>query len=143
MHKSHTIIPKLLVVAALVFWSAGFGLHVVLPGPGTCQAGELTPIFPGYPEVFDINGSVLYIEKETIVVDDMSLALTPATTFHSQQGVVGWSAIPVESTVGLLLDEDRSVISVWLIEAGKVNNQETPASGTGRQYKLENGVWTN
>ena len=148
MSRLHKILHRLLMVSALFVCSAGFGINTVSPGLGVALAGELTPVHPGYPEVFDVSGSVEYMEGDTLVVNDASFFLLPSATYHSPNGIVGRSAISKGSKVGLLLTEDRGVESVWILETRKAyrdksKKKDTTLPGTGAPYKKEKGVWKN
>ncbi len=137
---------RVLLVTALLSCSSGFGIDTVSPGYGIAMAGELTPVYPGYPEVFDVSGSIEYLENDTLVINDASFFLSPSATYHSPNGPAGRSAISQGRSVGILLTEDNIIQSVWILETRNTNqfngeDRRNPERNT--PYKKENGVWKN
>jgi len=141
----HILHCKLTTV--LIFCSVWLGMNVFLIGLGGVRAGELKPLYPGYPEVFDQRGTLEIMRVDQLVVNDATLQLLPAVTYHTPKGSVGQSGIAIGSKVGLLLTEERGVKSVWFLEAGDPGTgQGMAAEGNSRKdtpLRLENGVWKN
>lgn len=138
---------RFFLIAVFVICSIWFGANTFFPGPVAVLAGELAPLYPGYPEVFDQEGVLQIIHQEQLVVSDATLHLLPAATFHvPKKGSVGQFAMPVGSRVGVILTKDKEVESVWFLAAGESassQNSEKDKTNSGGPLKLENGIWTN
>lgn len=134
------ILGKVLTLAAALF-----AFQLGPPSFTTATAGELTPLYPGYPEVFDMTGTVTAKEKDLILIEDSQFQLAPGATYHGPRGPVGAAGISVGDQVGVLLTEEKEAKSVWLIKAGSKDDKDKAPepSGTKSQMKKENGVWRN
>ena len=77
------------------------------------------PIHPGYPFVFDMQGTIDRIAETELVLDDVLCEFTSGTTFHAPDLIFsGPSDFKTGDQVGLMLGDGgkREVLSVWLIE---------------------------
>jgi len=136
-----------LLAAVFSLFCTGFSIGEISPGQGVALAGELTPLYRGYPEVFDDTGSIDFIGKEKIIINDTVYILLPSTSFHSQNGFDSMSSFAQGYEIGLLVQDNNKAKSVWLIDARvkKVTNQDEESERKSRSGKLVkiNGVWTN
>lgn len=78
------------------------------------------PLHSGYPKSFDGGGYIDRITKTEIIIDDSLFPLAPNAKFNkpssrsSSQGSFG-----AGDFVGILVNADGQVESVWLIKKGK------------------------
>ncbi|GAB4333801.1 MAG: hypothetical protein Kow0089_02660 [Desulfobulbaceae bacterium] len=125
-------------VVAAVFVSVPFFV--------TAGAGELQPLYPGYPESFDEHGILQTVQEDQLVVSDSTLQILPSTSFHAPGGSVGRTGIPPGSRVGLILTKEGAVKSVWFLGEGDTATQEKKGGEDGKrkdELRFENGVWKN
>ena len=128
---------KILYVPATLFFLYWFVT-------GSSLAGELSPLFPGYPEVFDVNGSLDLKGKNRIVINDNNYLVTSSTSYHNPSGPTSLAAFSEKDQVGaLLLAESTEIKSLWLLKGAapvimKKSEEKTPSTLTH-----ENGVWKN
>ncbi len=132
---------KQIVVLLTVFF-----LSVFACGPALC--GELEPLFPGYPEVFDVNGTLdlMVTSEKRVVINDTNYIITSDTTFNVPNGPTSINSFSENDRVGVIREKDtRNLESLWLIEKAKTETttkkQETTRPPT--TIKKENGVWKN
>ena len=122
--------------------------------PTFVTAGELPPIHPGYPEVFDALGFIEFMEHDMLVVNDATLGLLPSTTFNAPNGMISLADLSPGKKVGLILTEDRRIESLWLIEEGterkdrkkpekNQNYNNPPGPEKNKPYWFDDGVWKN
>ncbi len=70
------------------------------------------PLHPGYPLMFDIRGKIDRLSKNEIVVDDSLLRLSDNVKYHIKKG-----RFKEGDLIGLKLNPDGKVASIWLIKA--------------------------
>ncbi len=109
-------------------------------------AGELQPLHSGYPEVFDVSGVIDYITDENIVINDSSYVFSSSVRFYDSRGVTGKVNFQVGSMVGVLLNDNRIIHTVWLIKKDEKRKKKEQVKlepkSSGPVY-YEDGVWTN
>ena len=147
MFQFHKTIYAVFLTAVLSFFCSGFPTSMISSGQGVALAGELTPLHPGYPEVFDDTGTIDFIGKEQIIVNDTVYLLLPSTSFHTSNGHGAISSFAQGYEIGLLKQDKNKTRSVWLIDTnvGKIYKQDKakkPPIRSGKLVKI-NGVWTN
>lgn len=133
----------------MVLFVISFGL--VCFSSVVAGAGELEPLFPGYPAVFDVRGEVDALNETMAVIDDSAYGLSSSINFNSSQGKISINDIPLDSKVGGVFDHEGRLVSIWLIKAGiqrtgrdtrAIKLQQNKKTGRGKIYK-EDGVWKN
>jgi len=109
------------------------------------QASELKPLYPGYPEIFDITGHKDNLGSDVITIDDMTYQLTPEVQLHGPYGIISRSDIATGAQVGCMLDAQRQVISIWLINNEVQQQQPASSAKDSKPSKFynKNGVWRN
>ena len=106
-----------------------FGITLALIAAGICtpagvSAGEQKVkgewILPAhYPAGFDGYGYINRIAAEEVVIDESLLRLSAAATFATQNSVMASMGDFTDGDlVGYLINSEREVISLWLIEKG-------------------------
>lgn len=111
---------------------------------GSALAGELQPLYPGYPEVFDIQGSLDMIDDNRVIINDLSYDVKSSTAYHIPNGTTSLASFSENDQVGaLLVSEAMEIKSLWLIKTAAPvmkdrNEEENPAT-----IRRENGVWKN
>ncbi len=109
-------------------------------------AGELQPLYPGYPEVFDVSGVIDFITDEGIVLNDSLYPFSPSIKFHNSHGVISKENFNIGVRIGIIMDDNHTIKSVWLIKKGEKQKkqgmikQKEPSS---TPIHLEDGVWKN
>lgn len=110
-------------------------------------AGELSPKHPDYPEVFDFYGTLDSHGQDVLIINDMVLSVSPATSYHSPGGFIDSAEISEGDRIGILLSGTGSVLSVWLIAAGNKPDKQTDYANQSSKneitYYKESGVWKN
>ena len=72
-----------------------------------------------YPAGFDGYGYIDRIAAEEVVIDESLLRLSPAATYTTLESIVSKREDFTDGDlVGYLLNSEREVISLWLIEKG-------------------------
>lgn len=131
---------------ALLLCCTWLGAAVFVTSPALIRAGELNPLYPGYPEVFDKQGILQSVQQDQLVVNDATMKIPAGATFNTPKGSVGQTGIPLGSRVGVLLTKENEVESVWFLAAGEsasAQNTEKDKTNSGGPMKFENGMWTN
>ena len=106
------------------------------------QAGEIPPLYPGYPDEYDIKGVVDAVRSDHFIIDDSTYGFTTSSTFHSPGGKVDFSTIKPGNKVGLVLDGERLIVSLWLMER-KYTKEDTFSPTKKTTIRKEGGVWKN
>jgi len=130
---------------ATYFVFIGLLLSVV---PAFAEFSE--PLYPHYPQRFDKQGQVDAMSAERVVVNDISYRFAPAHRFYGPMGSVVASSISHRSKVGVLLNPDGEVESLWLIEKSSQERETVkspPAKSTEKTDRggiyFKDGVWRN
>ncbi|MBU1419948.1 MAG: hypothetical protein KKI15_15805 [Proteobacteria bacterium] len=112
----------------------------------TCStlAGELQPLYPGYPEVFDVQGSLDMIDENRVIINDLSYELRASTSFHTPKGSTSLAAFSERDQVGaLLVSEAMEIKSLWLIKSAAPVVKEKREEEKPSILTRDNGVWKN
>jgi len=92
------------------------------------MAGELEPLYPHYPTVFDVTGEVYVISSDSIVINDASYDLLSSVVYYGPWGEMRAGGITPDSIVGCVVQEGEKVESVWLLKKMKkpLNKKNVP-----------------
>lgn len=111
---------------------------------GTTLAGELQPLYPGYPEVFDVTGSLDLKGKNRVIINDLSYDVKSSTSYHTPKGSTSLAGFSERDQVGaLIVSEAMEIKSLWLIKAAAPVVKEKSKEENPSAIKRENGVWKN
>ncbi len=123
-----------------------FFLSIFAYGPALC--GEIEPLFPGYPEIFDVNGTldIMITSEKRLVINDSNYTITSDTTFNAPDGPTSIKSFSENDRVGVIREKDtRNLESLWLIKKAKTEtaNKTQETKRPPSTIKLEKGVWKN
>lgn len=106
------------------------------------QNCEIPPLYPHYPCEFDKEGIIDMLSATNFCIDDTTYQTLDDSTFNGPNGKMSWKSFQVGDKVGVLLDENRSIVSLWFLET---SNSATPenSSATDSKVYLDGGVWKN
>ena len=107
------------------------------------QASEIPPLYPGYPDEYDIKGVVDAVSSDHFIIDDSTYGFATAATFHTPSGKVDYSTIKTGDKVGVILEGERLIVSLWLIERKKKKEDTSSAKKKKTTIRKEGGVWKN
>lgn len=110
-------------------------------------ANEEPAIYPGYPYEFDKEGWIDSSDSDVLVINDSIYLVEHGTSFHFPKGKVNRSSFNSGDKVGVLLGEENKLQSVWLIEKGSKDDNNSGSTATNSEGSseiyLEDGVWKN
>ena len=75
-----------------------------------------TPIYPGYPRLFDNIGTIDSLTDREAVIDDTLYRLSHSASYHMPGGrAVSRNRLKTGDMVGCLITADGEIDSMWLI----------------------------
>ncbi|MBU0945609.1 MAG: hypothetical protein KJ804_05760 [Proteobacteria bacterium] len=111
---------------------------------GSALAGELVPLYPGYPEVFDIQGSLDLKGDNRLVINDLNYRVRSSTSYHNPKGRTSLAGFSERDRVGaLLVANSMEIKSLWLIKDAAPVVKQKNVQEKASTVKQENGVWKN
>ena len=114
--------------------------------PWIGQAGELTPLYKGYPEVFSLEGVIDDVSEKKIVINDTLYKITNQCIFYRPKGKTNTSTFKVGDKVGVILKKggEWELLSVWLLSKGaKTNSPKSDNKSKSNSIYRKDGVWIN
>lgn len=111
---------------------------------GNTRAGELVPLYPGYPEVFDIQGSLDLKADNRLLINDLNYQVGSSTSYHTPKGRTSLAGFSERDQVGaLLVANSKAIKSLWLIKNAAPEIKQKSEQEKASTVKQENGVWKN
>ena len=111
---------------------------------GSSLAGELSPLYPGYPEVFDISGTLDWKDENRVVINDNNFPVNSSTSYHSPHGPTSLINFSERDQVGALLaPKSMEIKSLWLTKAATPMVKKKKEEENSPRMIQENGVWKN
>lgn len=140
--RTNTIAKLLPVILKLVIITC-----IALVFANSVSASEYPPVHPGYPDEFDRRGIVDIVHEDSFVINDSMYFISGQTQYNGPKGKVSKSVFTPGDEVGIIVEPERQIITMWLIKNGQLDTGGKAGNkkqvDTTLEIYQENGVWKN